>query len=136
VVQPLPGDRPVQGANPGGGLPTPVRPTLLPSQVPLRCGQLACGCPEVPRVGDVFALAGSQEPGHPHVNAGNRARHRQGLQGYLHGDDNEPAGPPSRTLTLHTDLTQDGVLWEVAVKADLNMGDALDLESFRGRQGT
>jgi hypothetical protein len=87
---------------------------------------------EMPGVGDVFALTGGQEGGHTHVNAGDRTRHGQRLRFDLDGDEHEPAGPPAHTFPLHGHLAQDRALWEIPVQADLNMADALDLESFRG----
>src|SRR5665647_3012592 len=53
----------------------------------------------------------------------------------LYRDDHEPAGSPSGTLTLHTDLPQDGALREVPVQAHLNVTHPLDLEPFgRGQE--
>src|SRR5665647_2014994 len=46
----------------------------------------------------------------------------------LYRDDDEPAGSPPGTLTLHTDLPQDGALREVPVQPHLNVTYPLDPE--------
>ncbi len=87
------------------------------------------------RVGDVHTLGRGQERRDAHVNAGDRTRHRKGLWGYLHGNDDEPAGPSPGTLTLHTDLCQGGARREVPMRPHLNVTHPLDLELFgRGQE--
>src|SRR5665647_2183742 len=89
----------------------------------------------MPRVRDVHTLGGGQKRGDARVNAGDRARHRERRRLDLYRDDHEPAGSPSGTLTLHTDLSQDGALREVPVQPDLNVTHPLDLEPFgRGQE--
>src|SRR5665647_3249556 len=112
VVQALPANRPMQGGNPADGFLAPVRPALLPGQVLLSRSQPGCGGFEVARVGGVDAFGGSQERGDPQVNTGDRTRGRQGFGLDLDGDDDEPAGAPSGTLTLYRHLPQDGALRE------------------------
>src|SRR5665647_480783 len=86
------------------------------------------------RVGDVLAFTGGQERRDAHVNAGDRTRHRERRRLDLYRDDDEPAGSPSGTLTLHTDLPQDGALREVPVQPHLNVTHPLDLELSGRRQ--
>src|SRR5665811_2143520 len=87
------------------------------------------------RVEDVLAFGGGQEGRHSHVNAGDRTRHRERRRLDLYRDDDEPAGSPSGTLTLHTDLSQDGALREAPMQPHLNVTHALDLELFgRGQE--
>src|SRR5665647_2538679 len=86
------------------------------------------------RVGDILAFTGGQERRDAHVNAGDRARRWERRRLGLYRDDDEPAGPPAGTLTLHTDLPQHGALREVPVQPHLNVTHTLDLELFRGGQ--
>src|SRR5665647_2493599 len=80
------------------------------------------------RVSDVLAFTGGQERRDAHVNAGDRTRHRERRRLDLYRDDDEPAGSPPGTLTLHTDLPQDGALREVPVQPHLNVTYPLDPE--------
>src|SRR5450756_2331976 len=75
----------------------------------------------MPRVRDVDALGCGQEGSHPHVNPGDRTSHGKRDRLDFDGDDNEPAGPSSGTLTLHGHLPQGGALRECPVQANLNM---------------
>src|SRR5450759_1197307 len=87
------------------------------------------------RVGDVLAFTGGQERRDAHVNAGDRARRWERRRRDLYRDDDEPAGSASGTLTLHTDLSQDGALREVPMQPHRNVTHALDLELFgRGQE--
>src|SRR5674476_817016 len=87
------------------------------------------------RVENMPAFTGGQERRHPQVNAGDRTRHRERRRLDLYRDDHEPAGPSSGTLTLHTDLPQDGALRQVPVQPHPNVTHALDPEPFgRGQE--